>query len=98
MAEFVVTAMEVKNKATELRKLNAEYKKAAEDLATEESRLNTMWEGDAHDNFDVKFKKDQVNVQNLYAAVEQYCVKLEEIAVNYANAEIKNAAIAAGEG
>ena len=69
MAEFVVTAQEVKNKAMELKRLNAEFKKASDDLESEEMRLNTMWEGDAHDNFDMAFKKDKVHLQNFYNVV-----------------------------
>ena len=72
MPEFIVTAQEVKNKAMELRKINAEFKKTASDLEGEQTRLNTMWEGDAHDNFDMAYKKNKVHIENFYNAIENY--------------------------
>ncbi len=97
MAEFIVTAEEIMNKASELRKINSEYKKAIEELEAEETRLNTMWEGQAHDNFDAAFKRDKVDLDNFYIAIENYCSRLEEIASNYASAEAKNYSIAGGQ-
>lgn len=97
MPEFIVTAQEVKNKAMELRKINADFKKTASDLEGEQTRLNTMWEGDAHDNFDMAYKKNKVHIENFYNAIENYCVKLDEIAANYANAENRNVSLAAGQ-
>ena len=97
MAEFIVTAQEVMNKAAELRKINSEYKKAIGELEAEETRLNTMWEGQAHDSFDAAFKRDKVSMENFYTAIENYCVRLDEIAANYASAEAKNINIAGGQ-
>ena len=97
MAEFVVTSAELKNKAMELHKLNLDFKKATDELEAEHTRLNTMWEGEAHDTFDSAFKKKKVNLTNLYNAIENYCSKLDEIAANYATAENKNATLASGQ-
>ena len=97
MAEFVVTAQEVKNKALELHKINADFKKDIEELEAEHARIGTMWEGEAHDSYDAAFKKNKVHLTNLYNAIENYCAKLDEIAVNYATAELKNASLASGQ-
>ncbi len=96
MAEFIVTAQEVRAKAVELRKLNDDYRKLVDDLQTEVSKLSGMWEGEAHDTFDIRFKKDAVYYQQFYNTIVDYCVKLDEIAVNYSQAETKNIQIANG--
>lgn len=96
MAEFIVTAEEVRNKAAELRRINEQYKTTVDNLKAEESRLNGMWEGEAHDVFDTAFKNDSTRYDNFFAAIEDYCVKLEAIAVNYNNAEARNVATAQG--
>lgn len=96
MAEFTVTAAEVRNKATELRDLNARYRNLINELEAEVNKLSTMWEGEAHDAFDNSFKVDKVKMDNFYNAIEKYCVTLGEIAVNYQNAEAKNVATASG--
>lgn len=96
MAEFIVTAQEVRNKAAELRKINEQYKSTVENLKSEVARLSGMWEGEAHDSFDASFKKDSINMDNFYTAIGDYCVKLDDIAVNYNNAEARNVATASG--
>lgn len=97
MAEFIVTAQEVRNKAAELRKINEQYKTTVENLKAEAARLNGMWEGEAHDTFEANFKNDSIRMDNFYTAIQDYCVKLDEIAVNYNNAEARNVATASGK-
>ena len=96
MAEFTVTSTEVKNKATELRDLNAKFKTVTGELETEIAKLTAMWEGEAHDAFDASFKTDKVKMDNFYNAIEKYCYTLEEVAANYQNAEARNTSTATG--
>ncbi|OQA24731.1 MAG: hypothetical protein BWY61_01166 [Firmicutes bacterium ADurb.Bin354] len=98
MAEFTVTAEEVRNKAAELRKINAQFHSTVGELEAEQARLSTVWEGEAHDVFDSNFKNKKICMDNFYNAIENYCFKLDEIAVNYANAETRNIATASGSG
>ena len=97
MAEFIVTAQEVRNKAAELHRINEQYKVTIENLKAEAARLSGMWEGEAHDTFDAKFKNDGIRMDNFYTAIQDYCAKLDDIAVNYNNAEARNVSTAAGE-
>lgn len=97
MAEFTVTAAEVRNQAAQLKELNAKFKTAVGELEAEVGKLTAMWEGEAHDAFDVAFKNNKIKMDNFYNAIEKYCVTLSEIAVNYANAENKNVATAGGK-
>ena len=97
MAEFIVTAQEVRSKAAELRRINEQYKGTVENLKSEATRLNGMWEGEAHDAFETSFKNDGIRMDNFYTAIQDYCVKLDDIAVNYNNAEARNVATASGK-
>jgi WXG100 family type VII secretion target len=90
MAEFTVTATEVRSKASELKELNAKYKNVVEELEQEVTKLSSMWEGEAHDAFDATFKTDKAKLDLFYNAIEKYCFTLDEVAANYQQAESKN--------
>jgi len=97
MAEFTVTATEVTNKGTELRDLNAKYKTVIGELETEVAKLQSMWEGEAHDVFNNSFNADKVKMEAFYTAIERYCATLTEVAANYQNAENRNISTASGK-
>ena len=90
MAEFTVTPSELKNKATELQKLNAQLKTKIGELEQAESSLSNMWEGESHDAFSAAFKRDKVQMDNFHAAIEKYVTALNQIAARYETAESRN--------
>ncbi|OLR62752.1 hypothetical protein BHF69_08700 [Anaerostipes sp. 992a] len=82
-----VTTGTLKNKASELKSLNAKFKTQIENLKTQENALNGMWDGEANDAFHREFMKDITQMHNFYNAIEQYVAKLNEIAASYEKAE-----------
>ena len=79
MAEFTVTAAEVRNKSTELKELNAKYKAVIGELEAEIGKLQAMWEGEAHDTFKREFTKDVTRMDEFCAAIDAYANALEKI-------------------
>lgn len=96
MAAMVrITPAQVRQKASELRDINAQFKTKAESLSASEEKLAAKWEGDAKAAFRASFQKDRGNMDNFYKAVEQYCATLENIAIMMDNADRQSAEIAA---
>lgn len=90
MAEFNVTASQLKAKAGELKQINATYKTKVNALEEQEASLASMWEGEAKDAFRNAFKRDKTNMDNFYNAIEQYVAVMEEIAARYMQTEAIN--------
>ena len=90
MAEIKVTSTELKNKATELRNLNSQFKSAVEDMTSNEQSLSTMWDGEAKDSFHTAFMNDKTQMDQFYQVIEKYCAALDQIAAQYEQAEIRN--------
>lgn len=90
MAEIKVTSSELKSKAAELRQLNNQFKKAVEDLSSNEQQLMGMWDGETKDAFHNAFNSDKTQMDTFYQTIEKYCVALEENAAKYESAEQKN--------
>ena len=91
---ITVTPTELKNKASELKQFNSSLKTQIEDLRAQESALVGKWEGEAKTAFDGAFKKDMVQMENFYNAIERYVAALLEIAARYEAAENANTNIA----
>lgn len=90
MAEIKVTSGELKNKASELRQLNGQFKKAVEDMSSEEQQLTGMWEGESKNAFHNAFLSDKSQMEVFYETIEKYCQTLETNAAKYETAEQKN--------
>lgn len=90
MAEILVTASELTSKAGTLRTYNQNFKKNISDLEQQESKLISMWDGEAKNAFHKAFTNDKQQWDNFYNLIEQYCLKLEEIAKRYQKAEAEN--------
>lgn len=90
-----ITSAQVRQKASELRDMNTQFKIKAESLSASEEMLAVKWEGDAKVGFRSSFQKDRGNMDNFYKAVEQYCTTLENIAIMMDNADRQSAEIAA---
>lgn len=94
MAEITVTFEELKNKAAALRQLNANFKKAVEDMTQYENSLVGMWDGQAKEAFHKAYNNDKAQMETFYQVIEQYCVALENNAAKYEQIESKNLTIA----
>ena len=94
MAEFSVTVRELNTKAEELQNLNTQFMNQVSNLEETESTLNGMWEGEAKQAFDTAFHNDITQMHNFYNAIAQYIAALQNIAVQYSNAEARNVEIA----
>lgn len=91
---FTVTPATLKAKSNELKQTNAKFKSQIQQLRTQESSLNQMWDGEANDKFHAAFHKDTVQMDNFYNAIEKYCKSLTDIARKYEQIERKNMATA----
>lgn len=91
---ITVNITTVKNKSGELKALNSSFKKQVEELRTTESALNSMWEGQAKEEFHNAFHKDITQMTNFYNAIEKYVQSLNQIALKYETAERKNVSTA----
>lgn len=87
---ITVTTSTVEAKASELKKLNENFKKQVDELKTEENALNKMWDGEANDAFHASFNKDVTQMNNFYNAISNYVTKLNEIVAAYNKAETAN--------
>lgn len=90
MAEIKVTSGELRNKASELRQLNSQFKKAVEEMTSNEQQLVGMWEGDTKEAFHSTYNSDKSQMDVFYQTIEEYCRVLEETAAKYEAAEQKN--------
>lgn len=90
MAEIRVTSGELRKKAGELRRINNDFKNKVSELVSTEQNLMGMWDGEAKEAFHKAFNDDKGQMDNFYAAIEKYCMALEENAAKYEAAEQKN--------
>lgn len=94
MSQFSVTFQHLKSAIDTLTQLNSEFKTATGSLESTEAQLCSMWEGQARDTFDTAFKRDKVQMDNFYNAIQQYIQVLQETLARYQQAESQNADIA----
>lgn len=89
-----ISPRDAREKASELRNLNAQFKAKTDALETAEGTLGTKWEGDAKKAFHDSFMIDKSHMDEFYKIIEQYCVTLENIAIRLENADRMGAEIA----
>lgn len=89
MAQIIVTASEVRTKASALSELNQQFKGKASELEAKEGELLTMWEGSARDAFHNAFTRDKGQMDVFANLIEQYVAALTEIAQRYEEAEMR---------
>lgn len=90
MAEIKVTSGELKSKASELRQLNGQFKKAVEEMTANEQQLVGMWDGETKEAFHNAYNADKTQMDVFYQTIEKYCQALETNAAKYEAAEQKN--------
>lgn len=89
MAEIMVTASEVHNRAEQLQNLNTQFKSKLETLVSRETALVSKWEGEAREAFHNAFNTDKVKMEEFHAVIGEYVTALNQIATNYEQAESK---------
>lgn len=94
MAEFTVTASELRNKAGELERLNKSLEQKIQALDNENRNLASMWEGDAKDAFATSFERDKAKMMLFHTEIGKYIAALRNIASKYDVAERTNVATA----
>lgn len=94
MAQYKVSASDLKNAANNLRSYNNSLKNQIDSLVQQENALNNQWEGEAKDAFDKAFKTDKVKFDKFVQAVEKFSTTLDEVAHKYEQSESKNVQIA----
>ncbi len=87
MAEFRVSAAQLRAKADELSNLNSSYKTNVSELEGCEQNLMGMWDGEAKDRFHTEFNKDKSQMTAFSALIDKYVAALLEIAAKYEKAE-----------
>lgn len=90
MALIRVTASEIRKTAEQLRTYNQNFDGQVKNLESSEGSLNTMWDGQANDAFHTAFMNDKQYMDQFYQLINKYCQALDEIAVQYENAETVN--------
>ena len=95
MALIRVTSTELRAKAAELRDLNGKLKSSSRNLESREAQLYSMWDGESNEAFHNAFLSDRTQIDNMYRAIENYIISLENIAARYEQAEAANVEIAA---
>lgn len=95
MALIRVTSTELRAKAAELRDLNGKLKSSSGNLESREAQLYSMWDGESNEAFHNAFLSDKAQIDNMYRAIENYVISLENIAARYEQAEAANVEIAA---
>ena len=94
MAQYKVTASELRNAADSLRNYNNSIKTQLENLVQQEQALNNQWDGDANDAFHRAFTTNKAKFDKFVQAVEKFSTTLTQVAERYEQAESKNTQIA----
>ena len=90
MAQFMVTAAELRSKAEQLQQLNEQFKQLTSTLRDQENGLSGMWEGEARDTFRTAFQGSAGKMDDFSATIMQYVNGLQDIIRQYEQAEAKN--------
>ena len=94
MAEIRVTPSVLRQKADELKTLNAKFKTEVDTMIGNEQRLSDMWEGEARNAFHTAFNNDRQKMDRFYQNIELYVQALLANAQKYEEAESKNTSTA----
>lgn len=90
MGVIRVTAADIKRTSEQLKSFDQNFKSQVEKLNSSEGSLNSMWEGDAKNAFHAAFQSDREYMNQFYNLIQKYCQALDNIAVEYENAEARN--------
>lgn len=93
MAEFQVTASELKEKAELLRQLGERYANKVQELILAQQKLSASWEGAGKAAFDHVFQEDCMKMDLFRQTVEEYYQVLQQIISGYEQAESRSIGI-----
>lgn len=94
MAEIMVTAAQLRERAETLRQLNESFNTQIELLQSSEKSVCSMWEGEAKQVFQTAFDQSKIKMDSFKQAIDQYANALLQIAQKYETAEQQNIQIA----
>lgn len=94
MATIMVTSAQLRNIASQLRQLNNDYKRKADEFRTQKNQLKGMWDGPAHTVFDQYCERNYNELIDFYNGINQYIQTLENAAAEYERMEAQSAQIA----
>lgn len=87
MAEFSVSSLELRNKATTLNEYNQKFMQEKNNLVDAKVALMKGFEGDAAAAFESTFNTFVAQMDNFKAVVDEYVNKLNEEADSYDKAD-----------
>lgn len=90
MAEFMVTAAQLREKKETLQQLNQDLQTQITALVQAEANVTSMWEGEAKTAFHNAFTQDKAQMDNFKTAIDQYVAALETSITAYETAESTN--------
>ncbi|WP_432627718.1 WXG100 family type VII secretion target [Brotaphodocola sp.] len=90
MALISVTSSQIRKTKETLQSYNQSFKSQVTRLDESEQKLNTMWEGQANEQFHSAFSSDKSYMDGFYNLINQFCEALEQIATEYDKAESQN--------
>ena len=94
MSNFEVNYEELNKKADQLNEMNDRFKTMISGLQEKEASLNSMWEGEARDQFHNAFMSDVNQMNVFHDTVVKYVAALRKIAQMYKQQEMANLNIA----
>ncbi len=91
---YVQSSSSVQTVINELTRLNSEFRSKATEIDGEHSSLVSKWQGEASEEFQRNFRKEQPNFDSFASAIDEYVNGLRDILAHYETAENQNIAIA----
>lgn len=92
---YRVTTTKMRDIANELETLNNQFKKAVEELKTDNQTLGQQWEGDSRNKFNEEFLKDVQKFNEFSEGIKKFYDQLRRNAEAYDKVENRNRDIAA---
>lgn len=94
MSMFRVSSAVLRQKASQLENMNAQFKNSVSQLVNQEASLASMWEGEAQRAFRTAFNNDRQQFNNFNTGIAKYIQALRDAADKYDAAEAKNVSTA----
>ena len=83
MANFTVTASELRRVGDNLMNLNGLFQQQVGKLMQHEEELDARWDGQANDAFKVQFASNCESLNSFYTVIGEYIQMLESVATIY---------------
>ncbi len=90
MAQIKVTFQQLKDKASDLERLNRSFRDEVENMNNLEHTVSACWEGEARDAFHQAYSDDRTKFEAFAICIDKYVLALREAAQEYEAAERRN--------